>query len=128
MRRGILLLVAATLLGALGYFAWQGFAPSPPGLLDQPIGGLEPGAGRGLVLTHCTVCHSAALIASFRASRARWDAVITRMQQEEGLWALSSDDRETMLDYLEMAQGPISLGGLAESPWAQPLYPPNPIW
>ncbi len=128
MRYGILFAVGAILVAAIGFFAWQGFLPSSPIGADRPIRGLEPGKGRGLVLTHCGVCHSTALVVSFRASRERWDAVITRMQQEEGLWGFSKEEREAILDYLEMTQGPVGSGGLSESPWAQPLYLPNPIW
>ena len=127
MHRAILLAVAVVLLAALGFLAWRG---SPPPLAGggRPIQGLQPGDGRGFILTHCTVCHSAALVVSFRANRAGWDAVITRMQQEEGLWGFSTEDREVLLDYLEATQGPVSSGELPGSPWAQPLYPPNPIW
>ena len=128
MRYVILLVVAAILVAAIGFLAWQGFSPSPPIVSDQPIQGLEPGKGRGLVLTHCRACHSTALVVSFRASRAGWDAVITRMQQEEGLWGLSTEDRGVILGYLEATLGPASSGELPGSPWAQPLYPPNPIW
>ena len=128
MRYLILLAVAAILVAAIGFLAWQGFSPSSPIVSDAPIQGLEPGKGRGLVLTHCGVCHSTALVVSFRASRVGWDAVITRMQQEEGLWGFSTEDREALLDYLEATQGPVSSGELPGSPWAQPLYPPNPIW
>ncbi len=121
MHRAILLAVAVVLLAAIGFLAWQGFSPSSPIVSDQPIQGLEPGKGRGLVLTQCGACHSTALVVSFRASRAGWDAVITRMQQEEGLWGFSTADREA-------TQGPVRSGELPGSPWAQPLYPPNPIW
>ena len=114
MRYVILFVVAAILVAAIGFLAW--FSPSSPIVSDQPIQGLQPAKGRGLVLTQCGVCHSTALVVSFRASRAGWDSVITRMQQEEGLWSFSTEDRE------------VSSGELPGSPWAQPLYPPNPIW
>jgi mono/diheme cytochrome c family protein len=128
MRYVILLVVAALLVAAIGFFAWQGFYPSSPIPPDVPVQGLMPGQGRGLVLTHCGVCHSTALVASFRTSREGWDAVITRMQEEEGLWGFTTEDREAMLDYLAATQGLVGSGQLPERPWAQPLYPPNPIW
>jgi len=128
MRYLILLVVTAILVAAIGFLAWQELSPSSPIVSAQPIQGLEPGKGRGLILTHCTVCHSAALVVSFRASRAGWDAAITRMQQEESLWGLLAEDREGILDYLEATQGPVSSAERPGSPWAQPLYPPNPIW
>lgn len=130
MRTLILLVVAVILVGSIGYLAWQGLSPSPlPVASEGPIQGLMPGAGRGLVLTHCTACHSTALVVSFRATRDGWDAIITRMQEEEGLWQFTPEDREAMLDYLATVQGlGSSARELPESPWAQPRYPPNPIW
>ena len=91
--------------------------------------GLAPGPGRDLVLMNCVACHSAALIVSNRMSRQRWDDAITEMQEEDGLWPFSDEDRSAILDYLEATQGPTDSAELAEtSPWAQPLYRPNPIW
>ena len=127
MRSIILFVVAALLIAAIGYFAWQGLFPPTPMPPDAPVQGLLPGRGRGLILTNCTVCHSAALVTAYHATREGWDAVITRMQQEEGLWGLTTEDRNQMLNYLTMTQGPAT-GSLPETPWAQPLYPPNPIW
>jgi len=133
MRFVILLVVAGVLVAAIGFLAWEGLSPSPlPVASEAPIQGLMPGQGRALVLTNCTACHSTALVVSFRASREGWDTILTRMQEEEGLWSFPPEDREAMLDYLATTQG---LGEgtsgareFPESPWAQPLYSPNPIW
>jgi mono/diheme cytochrome c family protein len=127
MRYFILFLVAAILVAAIAFFAWQGVSPPSPMPPDVPVQGLMPGQGRGLVLTNCGACHSTALVASFHTSREGWDAVITRMQEEEGLWGLTTEDREAMLNYLAATQG-LTSSRLSDSPWAQPLYPPNPIW
>ncbi len=96
----------------------------------QDLGkGLKPGEGRKLITTNCVACHSTALIVSHHMSRERWDKSITRMQEKEGLWPFSPEDREAILDYLESTQGPIEEAiSSSDSPWAQPLYRPNPIW
>jgi hypothetical protein len=90
---------------------------------------LAPGPGREIVASVCTTCHSASLIVSARMSRKTWDSAITWMQETQGLGPLESDVRKAILDYLEKTQG---VGGElapeASSPWAYPLYRPNPLW
>lgn len=88
--------------------------------------GLLPGPNVRLVQGHCTGCHSASLIRQNHMSRDRWDATITWMQDTQGLWPLSAEHRSAVLDYLEQVQGPEQPE--TESPWAQPLYAPNPAW
>jgi hypothetical protein len=91
---------------------------------------LKPGPGRELVLANCLPCHSTAVIASAHLSRDRWDQMISRMQQQNGLWPLAPETRKQILNYLAATQPP-SDPGLEkgkESPWATPLYRPNPIW
>jgi hypothetical protein len=65
-------------------------------------------------------------------SRNRWDEVITRMHNEHNLWPLEAGDRVLILDYLETTQGESAFDddqlNLQSSPWAWPLYRPNPIW
>jgi mono/diheme cytochrome c family protein len=91
--------------------------------------GLKPGEGRHLILTHCVPCHSTSLVVTYRTSREGWDEVITRMQTEEGLWSFTTEDRKALLDYLEATQGPMDSEELVRAtPWAEPLYKPNPIW
>lgn len=91
---------------------------------------LKPGAGRELVLANCLPCHSTAVIASAHLSRERWDQMITRMQTQNGLWPIAPAMREQILNYLAATQPP-SDPGLEkgkETPWATPLYRPNPLW
>lgn len=94
------------------------------------MGRLRPGPGRQLILVNCLPCHSAAVIAASHLSRKQWDDTITLMQKSHGLWALAPSVRSQILDYLETTQPPrdpsVSKG--SESPWATPLYNPNPLW
>jgi len=96
---------------------------------EDLLHGLKPGEGRQLTLTYCALCHSASLVVSYRTTREGWDEVITRMEKEEGLWLFSIEDRTALLDYLEATQGPMDSEELVRAtPWAEPLYKPNPIW
>lgn len=89
--------------------------------------GLKPGAGREVVELVCTSCHTAEIIVASHMSRKTWDTTITWMEETQGLTELEPDVRELILDYLEQTQGLEEVDG-AESPWASPLYRPNPIW
>ena len=62
--------------------------------------------------------------------RERWDELITTMQQKHGLWPLVPTIRAQLLDYLAATQPPSDPGLDAgkQTPWAQPLYRPNPVW
>lgn len=104
-------------------------AADPP-LNVSAIEQLKPGKGRELVQANCIPCHSTAIIAANHLSRQKWDEIITVMQRKNGMWPLPPAVREQILDYLEAAQRPddpgLSKG--KESPWATPLYRPNPIW
>jgi hypothetical protein len=94
------------------------------------IAELKPGKGRELVLVNCIPCHSTAVIASSHQTREGWDQTITKMQKQNGLWPIAPSMRAQILDYLEATQPP-SDPGLdkgKESPWATPLYRPNPLW
>ncbi len=91
---------------------------------------LKPGKGRELVQANCIPCHSTAIIASNHLSRKQWDDIITQMQKKNGMWPVLPAIRNQILDYLETAQRPddpgLSKG--KETPWAAPLYQPNPLW
>jgi len=91
---------------------------------------LKPGPGRELVLANCMPCHSTAVIAATHATRARWDELVTTMQQRHGLWPIAPQMRTQILDYLAATQPPSDPGleTAKQSPWAQPLYRPNPLW
>lgn len=94
------------------------------------IQSLKPGKGRELVQANCIPCHSTAIIAATHATRARWDELITTMQQRHGLWPLLPAMRVQILDYLAATQPPSDPGLDAgkQTPWAEPLYRPNPLW
>lgn len=90
---------------------------------------LPEGEHRELVIATCTTCHGAALITTQRRARSDWDETITWMQKEQALWDLTGDHRGFVLDYLEAHFGPrAEPPPTASSPWAQPLYEPNPLW
>lgn len=61
-------------------------------------------------------------------SRKSWGTTIDWMQEYQGLAELEPEVRETILDYLATTQGLDGETVDAESPWAYPLYRPNPIW
>ena len=94
------------------------------------IQSLKPGKGREQVQINCIPCHSTAIIAATHATRARWDELITTMQQKHGLWPLVPTIRTQLLDYLAATQPPTEpdLDAGKQTPWAQPLYRPNPLW
>jgi mono/diheme cytochrome c family protein len=91
---------------------------------------LKPGKGRELVLVNCMPCHSTAIIAATHATRERWDELVTTMQQKHGLWPLVPAVRNQILDYLAATQPPSdpALDAAKQTPWAKPLYRPNPLW
>ncbi len=90
---------------------------------------LAPGAGRELVVSTCTGCHTAEIILSSHMSRKNWETTLNWMSETQGMVPLEPAVRKAILDYLETAQG---LGGDDDSgegsPWASPRYRPNPIW
>jgi len=96
-------------------------------LSEQTILGLKPGKGRDLVLANCIGCHSTRLIVSHRLNRKRWEETITTMKQH-GLWTLPPQWKDQILNYLETNQGPLQDGDQKITPWALPLYRPNPLW
>ena len=97
---------------------------------SAPPADLKPGPGRALVVANCIPCHSTALVAANHMNRRQWDNTITTMQQVNGMWPLPSQVRQKILDYLEIAQRVPDQGLDAgkTSPWAAPLYRPNPLW
>ena len=132
-RTGVVCLAAASCAAAaMLALAAEPTAPAPSP--DPNVGAfqqLKPGPGRELVLGNCLPCHSTAVIASAHLSRERWDQTITRMQQQNGLiWPLAGETRRQILDYLAATQPPSDPGleKAKASPWAAPLYRPNPLW
>ena len=93
------------------------------------LGLLPEGEHRDLVIATCTTCHGASIVASQRLDRKAWDQTITWMQREQALRDLAGDERGHVLDYLEAQLGPQEATAADRaSPWAQPLYEPNPLW
>ena len=92
--------------------------------------GLKPGPGRELVLANCLPCHSTAIVAANHLPRERWASLVEQMQEKNGMRPIDDATRKGILDYLETAQRPDDAGLNAgkQSPWAAPLYRPNPIW
>ncbi len=90
--------------------------------------GLEPGEGRDIVWAACTSCHTAEIIVASHMSRKTWDTTLTWMEETQDLAKLEPDIRDLILDYLEQTQGLDEQEDSASSPWASPLYRPNPIW
>lgn len=96
----------------------------------DPAFQLKPGKGIELVQGNCMPCHSTAIVAANHMTREGWSKTIDTMQKKNGMWPLSPVMKEQLLDYLETAQR-IEDPGLEEgkrSPWATPLYRPNPLW
>ena len=118
-----LFVLASLLLGAAVVAAGL----QPQATDDTPE--LAPGPGRELVALNCVVCHSLRVVVDTRMSRADWDASLTWMQEKHHLWAFTDEDRTLILDYLETVQGPQEESGVPDepAPWAQPLYPLNPL-
>lgn len=104
-------------------------ADAPPANLSA-VQELKPGKGRELVQVNCIPCHSTAIIAANHLSRERWDELITTMQRKNGMWPVAPGIRRQMLDYLVATQRPddAGLNQGRETPWAAPLYAPNPLW
>ncbi len=66
---------------------------------------LAPGAGRELVVSACTGCHTAEIIVSSHMSRKNWETTLTWMSETQGMVPLEPALRKAILDYLETAQG-----------------------
>ena len=123
MRVSSKLFVLASVMGVAAVTA----GPLPLAGDDPPE--LAPGPGRDLVAINCVVCHSLRVVVDTRMSRTDWDASLTWMQQKHHLWDFTAEDRALILDYLEATQGPPGEAEAPEEPgpWAQPLYPLNPL-
>ena len=122
--RATLQLTPILLLLALSLWAAR------PAETEGTIMGLKPGAGRPLVIGNCLPCHSTAIIAANHLTRTQWDKTITQMEKVNGMRPLAPDLRRQILDYLERTQRSADRGldTGKQSPWASPLYRPNPLW
>lgn len=118
---------AAVLLSVIAWGAASStLVPATTSAIEQ----LKPGHGREQVFAHCMPCHSTAVIVASHQTREQWDQTITKMQKQNGMWAIAPTIRNQILDYLEASQPPSepALEKAKESPWASPLYRPNPLW
>lgn len=93
--------------------------------------GLPPGKDREMVIAQCIRCHSPRLIGAQAMRRDQWKETIDSMQKH-GFLPMPEPIEKRVLDYLETYCGPdkkrvSAVDGLT-SPWATPLYRPNPIW
>jgi hypothetical protein len=124
--------VCALALAGLAFFEGLRAADTPPAvqLNTSAIQQLKPAKGRELILANCIPCHSTAVIAATHQTRERWDQTITKMQKQNGMWPVLPSIRKQILDYLEATQPPSDPGleKAKETPWANPLYRPNPLW
>ena len=102
-----------------------------------PTDNLADGEGVELVREQCLACHDDSYIVSLRLSREAWDETLEVMLGM-GMPPLDPEVREQVLDYLETTQGLRSPeagdsgddapdAAAFESPWANPLYEPNPL-
>lgn len=94
------------------------------------IARLKEAPGKAMLVANCIPCHSTAIIAANHLTREQWDETISTMQKKNGMWPIAPLIRKQILDYLAVAQRPEDRG-LSQgktSPWATPLYRPNPIW
>ena len=116
-------------MGALQLSAVEPAVNRMPDEIENQFG-LKPGPGRELVLANCLPCHSTAVVAANHLQRERWSELVEQMQQKNGMRPIDAETRNKILDYLETAQRPedagLSVG--KQTPWATPLYQPNPIW
>lgn len=95
---------------------------------DEEADGLKPGEGREIVRAACTSCHTTEIIVAAHMTRRTWDTTLTWMEETQGLTKLEPAIRREILDYLESTQGLEEEEDVAGSPWASPLYRPNPLW
>lgn len=125
-------LVGAVAVATVGlFYARAASAPTPPPTQNiNSVADLKDHKGRDVVLAMCMPCHSAAVITASHRNRAGWDQTITKMQKQNGMWAIPDEIRTQLLDYLEATQPPSDPGleKARETPWANPLYRPNPLW
>ncbi|GBD44873.1 hypothetical protein HRbin40_02365 [bacterium HR40] len=67
---------------------------------------LPEGPGREEAFYTCSACHAFALVAQQGLSRDRWEGIIVRMIEEQGMEPPSEEERQLILDYLATWFGP----------------------
>lgn len=105
-----------------------------------PTDNLVDAEGVELVREYCLACHDDSYIISMNVSREAWDDTLALMLGM-GMPPLDPEVHDKVLDYLEKTQGVESpeegmdsgeTAGAPEaadfaSPWATPVYHPNPL-
>ncbi len=98
---------------------------------------LKDGENVEIVRNNCLACHDDSYITSARFPRSEWDELLDVMVGM-GMEPLDDETRNKVLDYLESVQGADSGDGdgpgggdgsgvAPDWPWAEPLYPANPV-
>ena len=59
-----------------------------------------------LVAAYCAGCHSFEIVMQQRATRERWEYMLTWMSEKQGMVPLDADTEELVLDYLATNFGP----------------------
>ena len=95
--------IFAFLLG--GWITAQSLVLDPALAGEDKYHGFPFGKGQALVADTCTACHSSKLVLQNRMSRDNWNETITWMQEKQGLWELTVEERTTILDYLSTVLG-----------------------
>ena len=116
MRRVIVMMIGAVLLGSVPNFAFaqaQTFTPR-----DESPEEFVAGAGRDETFYACTACHGFKLVAQQGMSRRQWEETLQLMNDKHGMPALDPKDRDVVLNYLEAAYPP---GNPAAGGWQNPF-------
>jgi cytochrome c5 len=91
--------------------------PAAPKKVDM---GLPDGAGKDVVMKHCTVCHTIDTFSHQRHDKDRWAEIIDDMTSK-GMDATEAESN-TILDYLATNLGPVAP---STAPAADKPAPPN---
>ena len=127
-------LLAAGLLAGLGGALAAGVGwPAPATAQSDAYGGLPEGENRVLVFALCSGCHSVKLVMQQGMTRAKWDATLDWMVEQQGMAELDAQTESQVLDYLAEhfntdhrsggSQGAGGAGGLSPYNSMQPTMP-----
>ena len=90
-------------------------------LAESPHDVFPEGKGKQTVINNCTVCHSYKLITQSSFSKRRWNELIDWMQEKQGLWQLTPEDREEITSYLATHYGEkLGCSGMYSSSFSRP--------
>ena len=128
------LLAAGLLAGLGGALAAGAGGPAPAMAQDNAYGGLPEGQNRTLVFALCSGCHSVKLVMQQGMTRAKWDATLDWMVEQQGMPELDAQTESQVLDYLAEhfdtdhrpggnGQGAGGAGGLSPYNSMQPMMP-----